>query len=567
MEIKVFIVDDEERQRHSIVRHVDWQRYGMRVTGEWEDAASALAGAAATPPDLLITDIRLIGTDGLELSARMKEGNPQLSVIMVTGYEEFQYAKTAVDLGVEAFLVKPIIFAELGDILERIREAKQAELTKRQEAVRLQEQLAAFRPIAEQQWLQEVLHGLIVGDEAIRAQAQAFGLFSSAGPRRVLSLLVSADRTSPLAKDDQMRQAKAHMEEAAEAVCGALLEARLTSERGHIVLILHGGASVDFEAQTERCLARLIVEIGRLPTGRAHIGVGPAVERLNLLAESFRLAQRAVNQSLLGGEEQAYSWRLLPQPEAGSAKSVEELTADFFEMAGAGDAPGSLSLLGELLGRMADGLHPERSERLELSELKEISERPVRPERPNRVERPELQSLCMHLISGTYRAAAEVGDVGRSFGAEQKLWEQTLACRAEVELLQETVHILKGLIDFMAERKKTHTQAVVQRALEYMNTCYADNLSLRSVAEWVFLSPSYLGALFRAELGISFTDQLILIRIGKAKELLRQPQLKLYEVAERVGYQNIGYFTNVFKRITGNTPKEYRDIHGYLLPE
>lgn len=557
-EIKVFIVDDEERQRHSIVRHVDWQRYGMRVTGEWEDAANALAGAAAAPPDLLITDIRLIGTDGLELSARMKEWNPQLSIIMVTGYEEFQYAKTAVDIGVEAFLVKPILFAELGDILERIREAKQAELNERREAVRLQEQLAAFRPIAEQQWLQEVLHGLIVGEEAIRAQAQAFGLFSAEGPRRVLSLLVSADRTSPLARDDQVRQAKERLEEAAEAVCGALLEARLTSERGHIVLILHGGTSADFEAETERCLALLIVEIGRLPTGRAHIGVGPAVERLHLLAESFRLAQRAVNQSLLGGDELAYSWRLLPQPEAGSAKSVEELTADFFEMAGAGDAPGSLSLLGELLGRMADGLHPERLE---------LWGRPVRPERPNRVERPELQSLCMHLISGTYRAAAEVGDVGRSFGAEQKLWEQTLACRVEAELLQETVHILKGLIDFVAERKKTHTQAVVQRALEYMNTCYADNLSLRSVAEWVFLSPSYLGALFRAELGISFTDQLILIRIGKAKELLREPQLKLYEVAERVGYQNIGYFTNVFKRITGATPKEYRHIHGYLQPD
>lgn len=534
MEIKVFIVDDEERQRHSIVRHVDWGRYGMRVTGEWEDAASALTGAAAAPPDLLITDIRLIGTDGLALSARMKELNPQLSIIMVTGYEEFQYAKTAVDLGVEAFLVKPISFTELGDVLARIREAKQAELNERREAVRLQEQLAAFRPIAEQQWLQEVLHGLIVGEEAIRAQGQAFGRFSAAGPRRVLSLLVSADRTSPLAKDDQVRQAKAHLEEAAEAVCGALLEARLTSERGHIVLILHGGASADFEAETERCLARLIVEIGRLPAGCAHIGVGPAVERLHLLAESFRLAQRAVNQSLLGGEERAYSWRLLPQPEAGPAKSAEELTADFFEMAGAGDAPGSLSLLGELLGRVADAL------------------------------RSELQSLCMHLISGTYRAAAEVGDVGRSFGAEQKLWEQALACRAEAELLQETVHILKGLIDFVAERKKTHTQAVVQRALEYMNTYYADNLSLRSVAEWVFLSPSYLGALFRAELGVSFTDQLILIRIAKAKELLREPQLKLYEVAERVGYQNIGYFTNVFKRITGSTPKEYRDIHGYL---
>ena len=540
MEIKVFVVDDEERQRQSIVRHVDWERYGMRVTGEWEDAASALAGAAAVPPDLLITDIRLMGTDGLELSSRMKQLNPQLSVIMVTGYEEFQYAKTAVDIGVEAFLVKPILFDELLGILERIMKEKQAELTERREAELLREQLAAFKPIAQQQWLQAMLHGLVVGEEAIRSQALELGLFTAPGPFRVLTLLVSADRNSPLPKEKQMRSAKARLEEAAEVILGPQLAARLTSERGNIVLVLQGSAGADFAAETERCLARLIVEIGRLKTGSACIGVGPPVERLHLLSESFRLAQRAVNQSLLGGDEPAYSWRYLPQPEEEPEKSAEELIADFFEMAGAGDAPGSLSLLGELLDRVAGGLH---------------------------MEGPELQSLCMHLISGTYRAAAEVGDVGRTFGPEQKLWEQALDCRAEAELLQESVHILKGLVDFIGERKKSHTPAVVLSALKYMNAYYADNLSLKSVAESVFLSPNYLGALFRSELGISFTDQLILIRIGKAKELLRQPRFKLYEVAERVGYQNIGYFNSVFKRITGVTPKEYRDYHGYSEAE
>ena len=162
----------------------------------------------------------------------------------------------------------------------------------------------------------------------------------------------------------------------------------------------------------------------------------------------------------------------------------------------------------------------------------------------------ELRSFCMHLISGAYRAASEIGDANRQYGSEQKLWERLLECREEQELLQETVHLISSLSHFIAERKKSHTQIVVQKALAYMDGHYKDNLSLRSVAESVYLSPNYLGALFRAELGISFTDQLIRIRIQKAKELLQQPELKLYEVAESVGYQNIGYFTGLFKRAT-----------------
>jgi len=536
MEIKAFIVDDEERQRRSIVKHVEWERYQMRVTGEWEDAEQALAAAAVSPPDLLITDIRLIGTDGLELSSRMKQINPNLSIIMVTGYEEFQYAKTAVDIGVDAFLVKPIIFDELHATLERISREKEKQLLLSREAMKMKAQLDAFKPIAQQQWLQEVLHGLVVGEETIRAQAKAMGLFTAEGQRRVLTVLVSAESTSPISNEVHVRrQVRARLEESVEEACGPLLEARTTSGRGDIVLIVRSQDGADFEAETEWCLARLSVEIGRMETGTARIGVGPPALQLSMLSESFRLAQRAVNQSLLGGDEHAYSWRLLAGSEGSQEKSVEELTADFFEVAGAGDVPNSLSLLGELLGRVGD---------------------------PFRMGGSELRSLCMLLISRTYRAASEVGDASRSFGPEQKLWGQVFDCWEEAKLLQETVQILKGLLDFIAERKKSHTRVVVQQALEYMKAHYADNLSLKSVAESVFLSPNYLGALFRVELGISFTDQLILIRVQKAKEMLQHPQFKLYEVAENVGYKNIGYFTNVFKRITGVTPKEYRDCHG-----
>ena len=537
MEIKVLVVDDEERQRRSIVRHVEWDRHHMRVIGESEDADGALEKAGRCPPDLLITDIRMLGMDGLELSSRMRKLNPRLRVIMVTGYEEFQYAKTALDIGVDAFLVKPILFDELNVVLDRIYREERTEQSKTREEEQMKAQLDTFKPIAQEQLLQEILNGLVVGEETIRARADALDLFAADGLRCVLTLVVDTDPASPLPREEQLERVKGRLDQAIEAVCGSLLEQRTTSQRGNIVLILRFGTSDDeAERETEQCIRRLSAELDPLPRCKATIGTGPFVARLSQLSESFRLAQRAVNHRLLGGGESAYSWKLLTERGDGPEKSLEEWVGEFCDVLGAGDSQSSLSLLGEILSSVAGKLQ---------------------------VHGAELRSLCLQLVSGAYRTSAEIGDVGRQFGPEKKLWERLLECREEPEMLQETIHIVSGMCEFIATRKKSHTLLVVQKALDHMNERYADNLSLRSVADSVYLSPNYLGALFRTELGISFTDQLIRIRVQKAKEMLQQPELKLYEVAERIGYQNIGYFTSLFKRMTGFSPKEYRDFHGF----
>ncbi|WP_245996186.1 response regulator [Paenibacillus taihuensis] len=532
--MKVFVVDDEERQRKSVIKHVEWSQYHMCVIGESEDAQQALEMAEQAPPDLLITDIRMLGMDGLELSARMRKINPRMRIIMVTGYEEFEYAKSALDIGVDAFLVKPILFEELNAILERICEAERQAISRNQEEMRIKEQLDTFKPIAREQFLQELIHGLILSEEAIRTHADALGMFAHGGLRRVLVIVLDANPKSPLPKEEQVLRAQQLLNESVAAICGSLLEEKTTTQRGNIVLILRDANSEAIEAfdqKSEHILRNLGQEAERIDCCPVSIGGGPSFAELSRLSESFRLAQRAVNQRLLGSEERTFCWKILQEQEDIRYKSVDELKGDFLEVFGAGDSQNSLSLLGELLRGIAGSPHIQGS---------------------------NLRSLCLQLISGANRIAAEIGDVSRHVGSEQRLWEQLLECREETELLQEMVRIITRLSDFIAERKKSPTQIVVQKALEWMNAHYRDNLTLRSVADSVYLSPNYLGALFREELGISFTDQLIQIRVNKAKELLQYSQLKLYEVADSVGYQNMGYFTGVFKKMTGFSPKEYR---------
>lgn len=509
----------------------------MRVTGDWEGADEAIEGAMRNAPDLLITDIRLLGIDGLELSSRMRKINPGVRIIMVTGYEEFQYAKTALDIGVDAFLVKPVIFEELHAILERICREEQSKRLRSREELQMKEQIEVYKPIAQEQLLQEILHGLIVGEEAIRKRAMAFELFIAEGHRRVLTINDPSGRVEVIAVEDEVSRNRNLLKEAAEAAFGSNLELMTTSQRGNLILILRNNTELDkFEQETTRSIERLCAEMERWDSCNSRIGIGPPVAEVNQLSESFRLAQRAANLQLFGGEERVYCWKQLLEQGAGRVKSLEELTADLIEMLGAGDIQNSLSLLGELLSTITGNLQMHGA---------------------------ELRSFCMHLTSRAYQVASDIGEANRQFGSEQKLWEQLLLCREERELLQETIRIIKEISEFIADRRMSHAQIVVQKAIEYMCAHYKENLSLRSVAESVFLSPNYLGALFRTELGESFTDQLIRIRIQRAKDMLKNPEFKLYEVADQIGYQNMGYFTGLFKRMTGLSPKEYRDLHGY----
>ncbi|MDG0811216.1 response regulator [Cohnella rhizosphaerae] len=384
-----------------------------------------LAGRAA--PDLLITDIRLLGASGLELAARMREINPRLRIILVTGYEEFEYAKSALDIGVDAFLVKPIMFDELKALLASICQADAAERTRSREERQLKEQLSAFKPVAQEQFFQELIQGLVVGEETIRLRADAFGLFAREGLRRVLIAVIDADPDAALPKEEQIRRARGLLGEAAAAVCGALLEERTTTQRGSLVLILSERETGGFDRDTEACIERLRLEAEKIEGCTVSIGIGPPVPALNQLSRSFRLAQHAVNQRLLGGGERTYSWKTLIQPEDRPDKSIEALVGDFFEVLGAGDSQNSLNLLGEILSGIAGNLE---------------------------VQGAKLRSLCLQLVTGAYRTAAEIGDAARQLGPESALWERILECGEETEQLQETVDILNGICAFIAERKK-----------------------------------------------------------------------------------------------------------------
>lgn len=517
--IKVIVVDDEIRQRQAIIKHLPWHRYNMIVTGEAENAAQALELEA---PDVLITDIRLVGSSGLELAARMREIHPQLRVIMMTGYEQFDYAKTALDIGVNAFLIKPVDFSKLEEILNEIYEKDKERRLKEEEQKQLLERLEGYNRKARTDFLMDVLHGLIVYNQSLEAQAATMGVLNEPYVRRVIVV-------SGTSLDAELGPQAADM---AAQLFREELEEYLVTARGETVLILRDPERLSSELS--RSLQSYVLS---LQEDGYHVvlGVGGSARRLSGLSASYRQAMCAINQRILGNLNPILYWDELYQGEDDRPdhERFGENRRQFITMVTGGDGEAALHVLGAMMRQI-------------------VGDETMRG--------AELRSLCMDLVISVFEAIDGPTEAWPEVGGAQTIRKRLLACDSDQEAVQETVLLLADCCR-RTERTRSHTLAVVQRAVEYMQTNYMKPLSLRSVAEEVYLSPNYLGALLRAEMGISFTEQLTLIRIAQAKVLLASPALKLYEVAEQVGYHNVGHFTALFKRVTGRSPKEYRLLH------
>ncbi len=119
--IKVLIADDEKRICELIQILGDWKGHGMELSGTAENGPAALEKIAMSPPDILITDIRMPGLTGLELIREAKKLSPALKTVIISGYADFDYAKTAIEEGVFAYLLKPIQRQELNEVLEKLK--------------------------------------------------------------------------------------------------------------------------------------------------------------------------------------------------------------------------------------------------------------------------------------------------------------------------------------------------------------------------------------------------------------------------------------------------------------
>ena len=536
--LRVFLAEDETIIRETLRDTVPWARCGYTFVGEAGDGELALPLIQQTRPDVLITDIRMPFMDGLALSKLVLQEFPQMKVIILSGYDDFEYAQTAIGLGVERYLLKPITKSTLMTVLQEVREKIQGERAQQNYLAQFRQEAQDYEQYARRRFLERIVAGQLSVQEIYeQAEKLDLDLRAQVYDLALVSAVPESSNTETYSeqgariRDEMVSYFLKHPEY-------ILFRWNLTS---YAVLLL--GRQENMEAIVSRCVNKvrqLYQTFG--PELSWYVAVGTPTRRLSALPGCFEEVSRL------------WAYRhILPEQHILSAETVKTFT-------GTGS---DHDLSGLDMSKVSPAMLTGVLQNASAQEIPSFVDEYIH----SLEEALESGPFCQYLmLSARFTATQFVEDLG----VEQREYLSGLGCLGMVGQ-QISVEDLKGyLSDILLQAIKLRDRVTgsqysgqLKQAVRYIDEHYrCEDISLNRVAKEVDLSPNYLSAVFSQEMGTTFVEYLTARRMEKARELLRHSDLRSGEIAAAVGYKDSHYFSFLFKKTQGCTPRDYRGGKG-----
>lgn len=540
--IKVFLVEDEVVIRNGIRNNIPWEKEGFQFVGEASDGELAYPMIKKEKPDLLITDIKMPFMDGLELSRIVKKELPQIKIIILSGYNEFDYAKTAIDIGVTEFLLKPVSSVRLLETMKKVgriisEEQEQSRLVERyQKETEANLQLEKFKL-----WNSLIYNQLSTAE--LLENGQKLGLDFAASVYLVLLFKVMQEETPPL---ESPSNPSTDLVEISERIMelSACWPHVLTFDRNPEgwVFVIKDASDELAETALAECTRELVRLVSEYPRINYFGGIGSMVHRLSDIRSSYQTASKAFSGRFFTETNQILSCEDLPSLHSGqnekidvtairSKKSERELVEKFLKSG----SPEEVDSFLEEYFLNVGGVHFHSLlyrqyviMDLFFAATDFLCSLDIEPEKLP----PDCQDINLIVEKSSSRKSAQV-QIGRLF--------------------QATIQLRNN-----RSRKKYHE--LLEEACDFIRENYQrEDMSLNTVASQVNISPSYFSSIFSSETGQTFVEYLTTIRLDRAKELLVCSGLRTAEIAYEVGYKDPHYFSYIFKKIVGCSPTEYKN--------
>ena len=521
---QVFVAEDEALIRQSIRNTIQQMQGPFSLCGEAADGEIALAMMQELLPDILLTDIRMPFLDGFGLIRHIKARMPWLKVIIISGYGDFGFAQQAITLGVDQYLLKPVRQAELIRAIETV--AAQIEQEKKQAPLPDGYDRDEVREALRQQFLQRLLYG---GADTGALLEQAAGLQLDLVRSHYLAAVGYLDSLD--VDPRRLRQA------VDKALAGAENTLYFFQAPDQLALL---ACDNDPEALDERIYQQIGIlrhELQALCPVTTWV-ISGAVQRLGAISEAVRMASYLLKQAGAVSAGQVINISDGPQVTAELVSYQGIFGEDFLrklQRAAPDEVPALLEQALDEPGGRFDSLLMRYQALVELMKLavQLVSQRSpgADPRETAAQVAGDTDILSAAARRDTFRAAAE------------ELLQRALSLRQE-------------------GRSEPKPSPVVLRAGQYVAENFCDpNISLISVAHHVGMSPAHFSTVFSQAMGHSFISHLTALRIERAKTLLATTGMKLSDIAMEIGYNEPNYFSHVFRKVEGMTPKEYRASH------
>ncbi len=560
--IKVFLVEDEYAIREGIKKSVDWEKNGFELVGEAGDGEMAFPKILKTKPDILITDIRMPFMDGLELATLVKKELSDIKIVVLSGYDDFNYAKQAISIGVEEYILKPVsgenLLKELGKIAESIRAHRQEEQAREKYLQDMEE----IRTLERQKFIHDMIDGKISMQESLE-QGRELGIditatyYSIVLFQAFLKNREDSDINSYSGVNEEiLRRIK---EEYAD-----LKNVYLYEQVGDVLCFLEKSDTLEeMDENVNRGIGIITNIMSEFSDWIYFISSGKPVERIRDVNNSYRDASRRfadrymLDESciILGNDDMPQRQKKIRETiEAEKKDSAKDMDFDNIDIR-------KLDISGidfKMLSQKTI-LHFLRSGTL--SEVGDLVN-----EYFNSIGEDAMGSIMFRqyiLMESLLSGLTFLDSMGVGRDKASEILGDLKDPIKYVETLDSSRDYIRMLLNKMIEYRNQVSDKkyleIIEKAKKFIQDEYRnEDMSLQLVASNVNVSSNHFSAIFRKETGETFIDYLTRVRMENAKELLACTSMKTSEIGFEVGYRDPHYFSYIFKKTTGMSPKEYR---------
>lgn len=539
---RVLIADDEPKVLLLIKSLIEWDKLGLELVATANDGVSALALIEELRPDIVITDIRMPGYDGIELIGRAKEVNPAIDFIIISGYRHFDYAQKAIRYGVEDYLLKPLKAVEINQTLGKMIEKYRARDLVRQREARVSVRLEKDAQLLHERFMSTVVSGSGAGfevglDSELARLNQEFDLALQDGLFQMFVVKADVDAATLGVNARRMLLEKtvSAIRDTLRVQCHACY--LWADERGVFGLL-------NFDEEQKKTLRKaLVAVIDELQSHyeifdriKVSIGLGCQSSALQDMPISAREAELAMLNRLVQG----------------TGRVIDRSVAD-------NRAP--------LVARV---ITTEVRKRL-LAAVEVLDAQEVAAVVDNvRLEAERCDGLTGAAVLALFDECRQILRFGLKVQEAADAWveaqlpvidERLAMCSAAREVFGLLRDYALSLIDHVVTLKKSENARPVREAQKLIHARFADPIGLEMVSQHVGFNPTYFSALFKKETGMNFLEYLTDVRIREAKRLLSDPRKTIADVAAEVGYNDVKHFSRVFTRGTGIHPSKYRKLY------
>ena len=530
---RLLIVEDEKWEREGLVDFLDWTEQNINIVGAVANGVQGLKLAKEYQPDIVITDIKMPIMDGMEFTRKVKQILPDCRVIIITGYDDFEYAREAIQLGVFDYLLKPIQKDQLLGVLDKTVKSISEETSQAESLRVLKHQINESMYEDRERFLLSIIDGHF-------SRQKSAEYFDRTLCEAGCVAVVIRFNVFSFFRGKKASERQTYLRELYRAIRNSVGEEGITAQNhtrnNEMIICLPAG--IDVGQYINGLFQRARQENEGIELLKAFTGVGSISGALQEFDGSFAQAEAALDHLFFEDEAENLFYDDIPLGEEVSETEIY----DFF------------SAVAGYPEKLLNGIVS-----LDICDANALLDELFKFIRNQSADKGLVCDFIAGLVSELSTLLLSYDGSLEYFGLIKEDIAQTLDGFIRLEDIKEwLVELVYYTNSFIAEKKVNKEKNIVEKVNDIIRNEYADSIGIATIAHRMELSPNYLGCLFKQYMGDHFTDVLTDFRMKRAEELLLSGTKNVMDTAKAVGFINVAYFCTVFKKNHGISPSDYQ---------